>query len=164
MSAISLVISISLLLLLSGIEQSATVTKGCDYYQALKPGVIYSIASPRYSHNYMRGADCRWAASAPPGYKIELTCNDFRLPNSMSCRGDRVLVSATGRTDLRDGKRHCGSSKLSATSVSTKMTVGLKAGAFSMGGKFKCSMKTVGNSCSCGQLNRGKIGESVKKL
>lgn len=134
-------------------------SNGCDYYQALKPDVTYTITSPKYSLNYLRGSDCRWAAEAPPGYRILLSCSEVRLPTSFFCSGDRILVSNAGRADLRDATRHCGSSSFSETSASNRMTIALKTGTFSRGGKFKCLLKTVGSSCSCGQVNRGRIGE-----
>lgn len=137
---------------------------GCDYYQALQPDVNYTITSPNYSQNYLRGSDCRWAAEAPPGYKILLSCNEVRLPQSFFCSGDRILVSVIGRTDLRGSTPHCGSTSFSETSASTKMTIALKTGLFSRGGKFKCSLKAVSSGCSCGLVNRGRIGQSMPCL
>lgn len=131
---------------------------GCDYYQALQINSVYTIKSPNYSQNYLRGSDCRWAAEAPPGYKILLNCNEMQLPAPFFC-SDKILVSNTGRTDLRDARRHCGSTLFSETSTSTRMTIALKTGPFSRGGKFKCSLKAVKNNCNCGQVNRGRIGE-----
>lgn len=133
--------------------------KNCDYYQRLTVGATYFIASPGYSRNYKRGAECRWAAEAPPGYKISFNCNDVKLPSELSCRSDKIMVSRTGRANLGDGKVHCGEASFTETSASTRMVVALKTGKLSKGGKFRCSFRAVASTCSCGQLNRGKIGE-----
>jgi hypothetical protein len=130
----------------------------CDFYQSLELNVTYSIASPNFSENYLRGTDCRWAAEAPPGHKIFLNCRQVNLPRTFACNGDRILVSNTGRVDLRDGRKYCGGVEFAETSRSTRIIIALKSGLRSRGGKFKCSLKTVANSCSCGQLNRGRIG------
>lgn len=135
--------------------------RGCDYFQALRIGAVYSIASSGYPRNYNRGASCRWSAEAPPGYIIQLNCNEVRLPLSTSCLGDQLLVSTSGRTDLRDGRRYCGSGSFTMESKSTRLTVGLRALTNSRGGKFRCSMKTKANSCECGRRNLGRIGKSV---
>lgn len=137
--------------------------KSCDYYQRLTVGATYFIASPGYSRNYNRGAECRWAAESPPGYHVALNCNDVKLPLVLSCRSDRILVSRSGRASLSDGKAHCGVASFTENSVSTRMVVALKSGALSRGGKFKCSFRAVANTCSCGQLNRGKIGECCNR-
>lgn len=142
------------------VAKISSQSKSCDYYQAVKPGIIYSIMSPNFSQNYQLGTDCRWAAEAPAGHQVSLSCNQVKLPTTFACFGDRILVSNTGRADLRDGKKHCGASSFSETSVSTRMTLALKTGRFSWGGSFKCSLKTVTNSCSCGLINRGRIGTS----
>lgn len=134
--------------------------KTCDFYQALKPDVIYTIVSPNYARNYFRGTDCRWAAEAPPGFKVLLNCNEVRLPLVFLCgdRIDRILVSNSGRVNLADARRHCGGVAFTETSTSTKMVIALKTTPTSRGGRFKCSLKAVPNSCRCGQLNRGRIG------
>lgn len=152
---------IIIFLIIGCVSKAQQQSKRCDYFQALKPNGVYSIASPGFSRNYLRGTDCRWAAEAPPGYKILLLCHEVRLPNSLRCKNDRIIVSNTGRSDLRDGKTRCGSASFSETSTSTKMTIALKTGAFTKGGRFKCSLKTVANSCNCGLANRGRIGECL---
>ncbi|CRL05673.1 CLUMA_CG018706, isoform A [Clunio marinus] len=136
------------------LQDALTVSKSCDYFQSMKPNVLYTI---QVSRSNQRNLDCRWAAEAPAGHKISLTCDKVRLPTSFFCLNDRITVSTTGRTDLRDGKSYCGRRQFEALSVSTKMTVALKTGAITLGAKFKCSMKTVIDGCRCGQVNRGKI-------
>jgi hypothetical protein len=146
--------------IISLVGKLSSQSNKCDYYQALKPSVIYTISSTRYPQNYVRGTDCRWAAEAPPGYKVSLTCNEVKLPATFFCNGDRILVSLVGRADLRDGRKHCGGVAFMETSSSTRMTIALKTGQLTRGGRFKCALKAVANSCSCGQLNSGRIGES----
>lgn len=149
------------IIVLSLIGKVSAQSKACDFYQALKPGVIYTIASPRFPQNYLRGTDCRWAAEAPSGYKVSLKCNEVRLPLVFPCndRVDRILVSPYGKVNLADARRHCGGVSFTETSFGTRMLVALKSGPFISGQRFKCSLKAVANSCSCGQLNRGRIGE-----
>jgi hypothetical protein len=53
--------------------------KNCDYYQDLFIGAEYEVFSPGYDGNYQMGTNCRWAAEAPPGYKIELNCDDISM-------------------------------------------------------------------------------------
>lgn len=125
--------------------------KGCDVFQALSPGKHYTIKSPRVS----RSSDCRWAEKAPPSYRSSLACNEVKLPLTLLCRGERITLSLNDRADLRDGERHCINASFAETTVSTKITVAMK----SQSAKLKCSLKTVPNSCTCGQLNRGRIGE-----
>lgn len=136
-------------------------SKDCDYYQALKADTLYTIASPKYSQNYPYGSDCRWSAEAPPGYKVAMTCDSMALPSTILCMGDKILVSRTGRTDVRDGKAYCGASSFNETSTSNRMTIALKTWIFSRGGRIKCSLRAVASSCTCGQLNRGKIGAKI---
>lgn len=130
--------------------------KGCDYFQAMKPGKLYSIATKKIG----RSSNCRWSAEAPPGYRISLVCHEVNLPSTLLCRGDEIMVSISGRADLRGGKRHCGNASFIETTISRKITVALK----SRSGELKCSLKAianVSNSCTCGQQNRGRIGECI---
>jgi hypothetical protein len=142
----------------------ATQFKGCDFYQALEHGLIYTIVSPGYSRNYLRGTNCRWAAEASPGYKILLSCTDVRLPTTFLCndRADRILVSPSGNVNLNDARRHCGGVSFTETSSSNRMVMALKTALFTRGGRFKCSLRTIANNCNCGLLNRGKIGGKVQ--
>lgn len=125
---------------------------GCDYFQPLQSGDEYLFTWPRF---YV--SDCRWAAEAPPGYKVHVACREVYFPFSFYCKRDRILVSTTGRGDLLDGIKHC--APFSETSTSTKLTMAVKTGSLAVEGDFKCSLKAVANSCSCGHLNRGRIGE-----
>lgn len=151
-------VSIIIIIVIFIVGKASSQSKHCDYFEALKVGKTYVIASPGYSGNYKGGTDCRWAAEAPPGYKISLNCNDVKLSSPLLRCGDQISVSKTGRPDLRDGKSHCRSGAFSETSSSTRITISLKTRALSRGGRFKCSMKAIVNSCNCGQLNKGKIG------
>lgn len=148
---------ISLIAVFILIESVYLQYRGCDYFQAVKLETNYLISSPRYSQNFL-GNECRWAAEAPPGNEISVNCTEVRLQPTLSCYGDRILVSKSGRTDLRDARRYCGGASFSESSTSTKITIALKTGSFSQGGKFKCSLKAVASRCICGQVNRGRIG------
>lgn len=143
------------------IEKVSAQSKACDFYQAMEPNVVYTISSPKYSNNYLRGTDCRWAAEAPLGYKISLACAIVRLPSTFLCndRADRILVSRSGKANLSDGRRHCGGVSFTETSFGDRMVIALKTSPLSRGGRFKCSLKAVANNCSCGLLNRGRIGK-----
>lgn len=147
------------------IGKVSTQSNGCDFYQELELDIIYTISSPRFPQRYLRGTDCRWAAEAPAGYKISLDCYEVRLPPVFQCtdKVDRILVSSVGNANLTDGKRYCGGVPFTETSSSTRMVFALKTGPFIRGGRFKCSLKAVRASCSCGQLNRGRIGECCRK-
>jgi CUB domain len=134
----------------------------CDYSQTLTNGTVYSIASTRYPQNYRRGDDCRWAVVAPPGYRATLSCDEVAVPVSFLCLGDSIFVSRTGRTDVRDGRRYCGNSSFYEKSDSTRMTIIFRPGLLTRGGRFKCTMRAVEDTCSCGQLNRGKIGKFAR--
>lgn len=145
-----------LIIIFTLIEKVFGQYRGCDYYQPLKPGVVYSIAPPKFPTLY---TDCRWAAEAPAGYKVQLSCSQVRLPSSLLCNGDRLLVSRTGRADLRDAHKHCGAASFAETSSSTRMTMALRTRSVPSKGSFKCSLKALENNCSCGQLNSGRIGK-----
>lgn len=144
------------------IGKVSTQSKACDFYQPLKPDVVYTIASPRFPQNYLRGTDCRWAAEAPTGYKVSLSCAEVRLPLVFLCndRSDRILVSLSGKVNLSDARRRCGEVSFTETSSSNRMIIALKTVQRTRGGRFKCSLKAVSNtnSCNCGLLNRGRIG------
>lgn len=149
---------ISLIIALKLIEEVSLQYEGCDYFEELKPDTTYFISSPRNSENLLWGDDCRWAAEASFGNKILLNCNEVRIQPSISCYGDSILVSMSGRTDLSDAKRYCGMTSFSETSTSTKITIALKTRSVSIGVRFKCSLQAVASNCSCGQVNRGRIG------
>lgn len=131
--------------------------KGCDYFQALRPGEIFVIAPPRYSQNFLFGNECRWAVKVPSGNKILLNCN--HEAKTFPCYGDSILVSKSGRADLSDANKYCGRVSFSESSTSTKITIAVKTEAFSTGSKLKCSLRAVADNCSCGQINRGRIGK-----
>lgn len=131
----------------------------CDFFQKLTTTSQFTITSPGYPESYTRGTQCRWAAEAPPGYKISLNCYEVQLSSTLSCLGDNLSVSQSGRVDLADAKRFCGSSPFEVESTGYPMTIALKVGGISKGGRFRCSVKAVKNNCECGTRNRGKIGK-----
>lgn len=133
----------------------------CDFFQQLTSSSQFGFTSPGYPGNYAKGTQCRWAAEAPPGFKISLDCYEVQLPSSLSCSKDALSVSPMGRVDLGDAKRYCGSSPFQIESTSNRMTMALRAGNLSKGGKFHCSIKAVKNNCGCGKRNRGRIGNEL---
>lgn len=49
--------------------------EGCDYYQPLKLGEVYTISSPNYPKTYgTNPLSCRWTAKAPVGYIVAFSC------------------------------------------------------------------------------------------
>ncbi len=129
----------------------------CDFSQLLSTSSIYEIISPAYPGNYLKGTQCRWEAEAPQGFKISLSCSQVELSPSIACFGDKISVSTTGRLDLANSKHFCNPFQIE--SASNRMTMALKAGRFSRGGRFRCKIKAVKNNCVCGKRNRGKIGK-----
>ena len=129
---------------------------GCDYFQTLKSGESYPIQSPGYPRKYRGGTNCRWLVESPPKTTIALDCGDVQLPSSGGCKNDALIMSTTGRIDLLDGKRYCGTGGFTSKSISNRMTLALKTGATG-GGSFKCTMRSSVSTCDCGRQNRGRI-------
>lgn len=144
---------VALIVLIELIENVRLEYSGCDYFQPVELGKVYSIGLERNSQNSSKQISCRWAAEAPPGYKLSFDC---LLPQTSGCF--KILVSRSGRTDLKDAKRYYRGASFGETSKSTKITVALKIGSFSEGENFKCLLKAVTNDCRCGQVNRRRIG------
>lgn len=53
-----------------------------------------AIVSPYYPGNYGADLACTYDVRAPPGYKVEMTCDDFNL--SEKCSGNKSCKSQTG--------------------------------------------------------------------
>lgn len=141
------------------IEFSASLDQygDCDFFQRITATSQLTISSPKYPGNYTKGTQCRWVAEAQPGYKISLNCDEVRLTSTLSCLGDNISVSTTEQVNLADAKSFCKPFKIESTSY--RMTIALRAGKNSKGGRFRCSIKTTKNNCVCGIKNRGKIGK-----
>lgn len=54
----------------------------CDFFQLLRTGVRYQIFSPGFDRGFLYPANtrCRWAAEAPPAFKVRLDCDYFEIP------------------------------------------------------------------------------------
>lgn len=152
-------LKILFLLILSDFSITLDQYGNCDFFQKLSTTSQFTITSPRYPGNFLRDTKCRWAAEAPPGFKISLNCFEFQLPSSSWCSLDNLSISQTGRVDLGDAKRFCGWSPFQVESTSYRMTIALNVGRFSKGGRFRCSIRALKNNCNCGVRNRGKIGK-----
>lgn len=86
-----ILISISCKTLVSGLWE------GCDYYQELKLGEIYTISSPNYPKFYgTNPLSCRWTAKSPVGYIVAFSCY-IEIPQVCTkpikkCIGNEKLV------------------------------------------------------------------------
>lgn len=67
------------------------------------------------------------------------------------------MISRRGRADLSDGERYCGYGSTTFQSLSIRATFSLQAPFNSPGGRLRCMVTPVMNSCQCGVRNRGRI-------
>lgn len=159
------IISMASVIMLVSHSQSQQF-KNCDFFQSLSANVTHTITSPKYSRPYPKGASCRWAVEAPPGHNVLVNCREIKMSASWMCSRDGIVVSTTGRADLRDASSHCGRKSFTLKSRSTRLTMALRSSRHNgAGGRFKCTLRTVeDDSCNCGQMNRAKIGLSTSNL
>jgi hypothetical protein len=132
----------------------------CDYTRKVSSESL--IYSPNYPLSYRGGKNCRWILEARTDKRIEFECIDMRMPYSFGCFADHLAISKSGRADASDAERFCGSSgRFNLISEANRMTVVLRAKAYSDGGKFNCIATAVAadEMCKCGARNRGKIGK-----
>lgn len=124
----------------------------CDYAQTLVPGTQYQIFSPGYYGNYPAYSSCSWLANAPPGYKIELSCNEFVVP----CY-DSFVVNQYGLSSGSGDTALCNRAPFSITSLTNAISVRLST--VTSSGRFYCTLKTVADACQCGrrQVSRMNI-------
>lgn len=124
----------------------------CDYAQTLVPGTQYQIFSPGYYGNYPAYSSCSWLANAPPGYKIELSCNEFVVP----CY-DLFVVNQYGLSSGSGDTALCNRAPFSITSLTNAISVRLST--VTSSGRFYCTLKTVADACQCGrrQVSRMNI-------
>jgi len=50
----------------------------CNYFQHLKPGIIYYVYNPDYPNVSNGLHHCKWIAESD--YRVRLTCNSFNIP------------------------------------------------------------------------------------
>ncbi|KAJ6647071.1 Venom serine protease 34 [Pseudolycoriella hygida] len=141
---------------------------GCDYFQNVEVGKSYDIFSPEYSQNGESNREvmeCRWDAMAPAGYILILECEVY-LPLSDDCNEGRIEVSASGKLDLEDADRYCGTQPFQTESVGNRMVIALKR-AKTYEGKFKCHVylkPDITFPCECGHRKRNRIVGGVQTL
>ncbi|KAK5647781.1 hypothetical protein RI129_002673 [Pyrocoelia pectoralis] len=147
---------------------SSAVDPSCDYYQDVSVGQRYYIYNHQYPNKYTAGTSCRWVGQTAPNAVIVLTCEDINLPPSRDCQQDRLIISKSGDTNFRDSHNYCGKGTLSTVSEGNRISIGLTAAWFSMGGRFLCTITAIQSSnppgttespakCDCGWRQQRRI-------
>ncbi|XP_065076539.1 venom serine protease-like isoform X1 [Ochlerotatus camptorhynchus] len=134
----------------------------CFYSLDMKFGSDYYLTSPSYPQRYDPGTDCSYQIKAPFGYRINFTCEDFRIPGSTYCKFDTFYLSQTGREDLQDAYTYCGAGIIREKSIGNRLYIRLRAAPKSWGGRFLCSMSLIPQSCSCGKKKVTRIVNGVQ--
>lgn len=75
---------VALVLLTIGIWMPTSINGQCFYSLDMKFGSDYYFTSPSYPSLYSPSTDCMYEVKAPYGYRINLTCEDFRIPSVRS--------------------------------------------------------------------------------
>ncbi|XP_053685779.1 venom serine protease-like [Sabethes cyaneus] len=140
----------------------AAVDGQCYYALDMKFGSDYYLPSPDYPFLYPPGTQCSYRVSAPFGYRINITCEDFQIPSSVNCKYDYLAISLTGREDLLDAFTFCGSGVIQQKSVGNRLSLKLHSADTSRGGKFLCRMSIISQSCSCGKKKTLRIVNGVQ--
>ncbi|XP_019539639.2 venom serine protease isoform X1 [Aedes albopictus] len=151
----------------------------CFYSLDMKFGSDYYFTSPSYPSLYSPSTDCSYEVKAPYGYRINLTCEDFRIPSkkphappkplfqhkpvqSTYCKLDTFYISLTGREDLQDAYTYCGAGVIREKSVGNSLYMRIKAAPTSRGGRFFCTMSIIPEACSCGKKKMNRIVNGVQ--
>ncbi|KXJ67974.1 hypothetical protein RP20_CCG006956 [Aedes albopictus] len=134
----------------------------CFYSLDMKFGSDYYFTSPSYPSLYSPSTDCSYEVKAPYGYRINLTCEDFRIPSSTYCKLDTFYISLTGREDLQDAYTYCGAGVIREKSVGNSLYMRIKAAPTSRGGRFLCTMSIIPEACSCGKKKMNRIVNGVQ--
>lgn len=133
------------------------ISAQCNYQQSITPGVTYQIYSPGYTGYYTSGLSCSWQATAPVGYKLQLTCPTVEIPQSSGCAYDRLTVNVYGYVDAATDSPYCMTGSLSIASYANALNIRLRT--YSSSGRFYCSLTTVVDVCNCGR--RKTVGFSI---
>ncbi|XP_055531867.1 venom serine protease-like [Wyeomyia smithii] len=136
----------------------------CYYGLDMKFGSDYYLPSPDYPFPYPPGMQCSYRVSAPFGYRINFTCEDFQIPGSVNCMLDSLAMSLTGREDLKDAYILCGAGVVQQKSVTNRLFLKLRSAYNSRGGKFLCRMSIIPQSCSCGKKKTMRIVNGVQTM
>lgn len=121
------------------------ISAQCDYTQALTPGASYTISSPGYPAYYTSGLSCSWLATAPPGYKVVLTCSNVVIP----CNLDTFTINVYGQWSGNGDVPQCGSGTTTIESLTNALSVRLRT--TTNQGRFTCTIKTAVDPCQCGR-------------
>ena len=121
------------------------ISAQCDYQQTLTPGTSYTISSPGYPAYYSTGLSCSWLATAPPGYKIVLSCSNVVIP----CNVDTFTINVYGQWSGSGDLPQCGSGTTTIESLTNALSVRLRT--TTNQGRFTCTLRTAVDPCQCGR-------------
>ncbi|KAL2749493.1 venom serine protease-like [Vespula maculifrons] len=140
-----------LCMLLGIVESEDAVDSDCDYFQQLEPGRNYYIYNPNYPDYYLGQHNCRWRAKS--NTRVKLNCSFFDVPPSVNCSMDYIKVK------VGDGIEYvfCGLDSFVVESISSEMTILFHSRYNTYGGKFRCDLRMVEDSCRCGWKNPSRI-------
>jgi trypsin len=147
---------------------SMAIDPTCDYFQELVMGQEYYIYNLEYPSSYSQSVSCRWSGTSPEDTVIILTCDDIDIPSSNDCQGDRLAISLTGDSNLKDATNYCGTTATTVVTQGNSITVGLFSTSTSSGGRFACSLTAMQaapmtttserpNICDCGWRHQTRI-------
>ncbi|XP_012271469.1 venom serine protease 34 [Orussus abietinus] len=142
----------TVLLALLGVADA--IDTDCDYYQRLELGKTYYVFNPDYPDNYSGPKSCRWRVTSPT--RVRLSCQEFELPATRDCSGDRFTVEIPGSED----HHYCGRGNFALESMGPGLAVLLRIVSGSPGGRFLCTLQATqddGENCECGWTKQTKI-------
>ncbi|XP_001861530.2 venom serine protease [Culex quinquefasciatus] len=122
---------------------------GCDYVYNFESRATGYIQSPNYPNYYAPRTNCRFTIQAPANNYLYAQCYDMYLPSSYGCYYDKLVVSSTGDSTLRDGQARCGSTTFDVASSGNKMVIVLQTSSI-YGGRFRCQITAMPPKCNCG--------------
>ncbi|CAL8070446.1 unnamed protein product [Orchesella dallaii] len=138
------------------------------------------LNSPSWPNAYSDNADCLYKLASPAGTNIVLNCTEFNVEFTSGCNYDRMTVSLSGDSTLRDGMVACGKGTFTQSSTTNALAVGFKSDSSNPTSaslfRFQCVLTVTGkeapapaaapttttqrpattfsnNTCSCGTRN-----------
>ncbi|CAB3229852.1 unnamed protein product [Arctia plantaginis] len=118
------------------------LNSNCDFYEKINIGQKTVISNPAWPSPYSPGGTCRWIFDCHTGYICRLRCREIGLPATPNCYMDKLLVSATGSSQLRDARVYCGQTNINVRSIETRLSIALITSRFSPGGRFRCTVRS----------------------
>ncbi len=85
------------------------------------------LRSPNWPNAYPNNADCKYSLTSPAGTKISMKCDEFNVEYTQSCTYDRMTISLSGDSSLRDGTVICGQGTFNRVSNANALTVAFKS-------------------------------------